>query len=927
MKKTTILNVLSLTLILALTMTTSVSVGAQDSTDVPEIFELNFTRDFDKEAIMDWVEDHSWEEALDMLAKSHSVQETEGLFGSTQVTVYTPVVYWVGSHYAGDKRLWEEEKIKDRYERTVTDPEESLEIVYRRKTYSEGETGLKKDNLRFVLEDRTGQQWEAQNLEQSSLEETDFFGMKGYVGQISAEYVFEEGPPSFDKLTIHVIRTDKLERNEFTLKRPRNLRAEDIQVETEKIGEFGDVKVQITNKRAYAWKNVRAVVFTEKGDSDWVDLGSIPQSSKSSFSVKKNTDLTTQTINKIRVHASDADGLVEGSIDYSVEAELGPSPRPAAKIDAQELEKTGDAKITITNDSTFDWEITVVKLVTSSNNAESVDIGGIPEGSARSFSIKERTGLSDQKVEQVEIHPEYEGITLKPVSSEVDVDLFIPQLNAELSAEKIDSDMDLQISLSNRGSHEWNDVTVEIIPRKGSSESADLGRVGPYQKRKLIIREDTNFKSGQIKRIVISAHSEGIERTYSKKLDVFLPELKLKPGIEIEKAQDTGDAIIRVTNNNDFEWRSSVIQLLPSQSGTKKFELDPLPKGETCSFSVKKKTDLSEDQISRLQIKTQYKNATLTQAYENLGIQLSIPALRGDLTVKGAKDNTDAVVRVENPTREKWDSVEVKALTEERSKPYLLYSGEISGNQSMELSVRENTDAPDSFVISKASVEAWNEEGISLGEKTKKASLQIMAPPKMDYSVERQPFGDFAIEPSPGGTVWKFIDGNTYRNPTITLNYGGGFVRFAGDRFAGVVFGAQNEENFYAFLISEGWYALIERSEGTFSFLTDWKSSPINPLKPMAVIVKNDFVALLSNPSYSRFGRYELDETLIAVRTDLDARDGQIGAIIGGLKEGEDEEDIFIRELKIKPTKNETVEKIKDYLEKEEEKSQHEAEL
>lgn len=199
-----------------------------------------------------------------------------------------------------------------------------------------------------------------------------------------------------------------------------------------------------------------------------------------------------------------------------------------------------------------------------------------------------------------------------------------------------------------------------------------------------------------------------------------------------------------------------------------------------------------------------------------------------------------------------------------------------------------------------------------------------------DYSIEGE-LEDFAIEPPSGKVAWRFINGNTYRNPKISMQYVTTHTSVPTEQFCGIIFGAQNEENFYALLTrfnlgpveTKPEYALIERSEGSFSFLTDWKPSPNGPDSSMTVVVKDDFVALLS-------GEGELGDTLLEVRTDLDARDGQIGAIAGGLGIGE--ETVFrlytgkSRNLvAVKPTKDETVEEIRDYSEEEEAKEQHEA--
>lgn len=194
------------------------SLVAQETEEIPEIFQLNPSLDFDKEAIKQWAEEHSWEEAFNLAQDAHSRFYAEDDFNQSGeggfVTFYTPVIIWVDQNFSGEQRSWSEEEIKEKYRSYLRKPTESAYFLVSR--VMDNRAGLEKENLRFVLEvgDKT---WEASSVSARELEERQFSGNTAYRRFFHVQFDFTdmEGHPKWSKWTLYIIREDVKGKQEF----------------------------------------------------------------------------------------------------------------------------------------------------------------------------------------------------------------------------------------------------------------------------------------------------------------------------------------------------------------------------------------------------------------------------------------------------------------------------------------------------------------------------------------------------------------------------------------------------------------------------------------------------------------------------------------------------------------------------------------
>ena len=92
------------------------SLSGQETNEVPKIFQLNPSLDFNKEEIKEWVDEYSWEKANSLTRKSHTRINEEEL---TYARFYTPIMFWVEKNFMGEQRFWSKEKIKKEYENLI----------------------------------------------------------------------------------------------------------------------------------------------------------------------------------------------------------------------------------------------------------------------------------------------------------------------------------------------------------------------------------------------------------------------------------------------------------------------------------------------------------------------------------------------------------------------------------------------------------------------------------------------------------------------------------------------------------------------------------------------------------------------------------------------------------------------------------------
>lgn len=192
------------------------SLVAQETDEIPEILQLNPSLDFDKEAIKQWANENSWEEARNLVLDAHDRKKVESMTERRTATLYTPIVTWVENYYKAKQRFWGEEKRKEEYKNSVDYPNEGAYFLY---GFATGEKlELKAKDLRFVLEDKEGKHWVGQNVRLRDQTEKNILGIIVYFYAVDVEFNFPEDKiPNWEKLTLYVIRTDLVgERYEFT---------------------------------------------------------------------------------------------------------------------------------------------------------------------------------------------------------------------------------------------------------------------------------------------------------------------------------------------------------------------------------------------------------------------------------------------------------------------------------------------------------------------------------------------------------------------------------------------------------------------------------------------------------------------------------------------------------------------------------------
>ena len=218
MKKSRTILVGFLAVMVLLTGGYSLNSVAQDSSEVPEILDLNASLDFDKEAIRKWAEEHSWKEARNLALKSYGRQSVEGNSSIKRARLYAPLYEWVEINYRGELNFWSKEKIQEKYQSRLVKPNEGASFfcvfAYKNKSI------LDTENFNFVLEDEEGRHWRAKEdgkVVLSRIQSTTLQGAIFYLGRINLQFNFsEEKKPSWDKLTLYIIRTDRAKRTELT---------------------------------------------------------------------------------------------------------------------------------------------------------------------------------------------------------------------------------------------------------------------------------------------------------------------------------------------------------------------------------------------------------------------------------------------------------------------------------------------------------------------------------------------------------------------------------------------------------------------------------------------------------------------------------------------------------------------------------------
>lgn len=227
--------------------------NSKKGTEIPEIFQLNASMDFDKKAINEWVKEHSWKEAYSLADGSHTkrtidfqfnvskhfdsrktMNEWGKKFGGTlandsgitvenfrsiSVTLYIPSYCWIEANYRGEQSFWEKDRIQETYQSTVVDPDEQAYFIFQAGTTKR--SALDTENFQFTLEDEEGREWEAEETGYVSLREDirseSFAGTKFYIGTIDLRFYFsKDKKPSWDQLTLSVVRANKDGKKEFT---------------------------------------------------------------------------------------------------------------------------------------------------------------------------------------------------------------------------------------------------------------------------------------------------------------------------------------------------------------------------------------------------------------------------------------------------------------------------------------------------------------------------------------------------------------------------------------------------------------------------------------------------------------------------------------------------------------------------------------
>lgn len=217
-------NTLVVSIIVILLLFSSFSVYPSQDTEekIPEIFQLNASANFDKEAIKQWAEKNSWGEARNWVLDAHEREIVESITERKTVTLYTPIVTWVENYYKAEQRFWGEEKRKEEYKNLVDYPDEGAYFYY---GFMTGEKlDLKPGDLRFVLEDNEGRHWVGENVRLRNETKKNILGVTVHFHAVDVEFNFpEDKVPNWEKLTLYIIRTDLVgERYEFTWDFPKN---------------------------------------------------------------------------------------------------------------------------------------------------------------------------------------------------------------------------------------------------------------------------------------------------------------------------------------------------------------------------------------------------------------------------------------------------------------------------------------------------------------------------------------------------------------------------------------------------------------------------------------------------------------------------------------------------------------------------------
>jgi len=155
-----------------------------------------------------------------MLRQETIKKEEEGAaFGEetirANVVLYTPMFTWMEENYKGELRFWSQEKIEEEYEEKSLSPDEGAHFKVQIKTKDKSE--LLKENLRFVLEDKKENRWESQRVEFSEIKKKQMKDVPTYERNVDVWFSFsEDRKPNWSELTLYIIRTDIIGRDEVT---------------------------------------------------------------------------------------------------------------------------------------------------------------------------------------------------------------------------------------------------------------------------------------------------------------------------------------------------------------------------------------------------------------------------------------------------------------------------------------------------------------------------------------------------------------------------------------------------------------------------------------------------------------------------------------------------------------------------------------
>lgn len=203
--------------ILIMSITCNVYASKTEKDTQPKTLKLNPNFIFDKESIKNWVEDHSWEEANSIAWNNHSQGIEEGMKKISGV-IYTPVVQWTREHYKGVQQFYDQEIIKKNYYNNFG-PLESR-TGFRIKIISPNKKNTKKENLRFILEDRK-KHWEtkSENIYLADKQEKSILGTDFYINILDIYFTFyeKEDYPDFNgDIKLHILYKSSINRDTLT---------------------------------------------------------------------------------------------------------------------------------------------------------------------------------------------------------------------------------------------------------------------------------------------------------------------------------------------------------------------------------------------------------------------------------------------------------------------------------------------------------------------------------------------------------------------------------------------------------------------------------------------------------------------------------------------------------------------------------------